>query len=241
MQIYAHRGSSGTHPENTLASFREAAKLAVHGVEFDVHMTKDDQLVVIHDERIDRTSNGTGFIKDMTFEELRQFDYGSWFSSDYRREVIPTLEEVLEVFTNTHHKINIELKSDVFPYDGMVEKVISLVMSLELQSRVILSSFDHEAIRLVKKLAPDIETGALFMESLVTPHEYLKSIPADALHVFMPAAIRSGARNAMDNGLAVRAFTVNVEMYADLLKLNGVSAIFTDYPQKMFDYLTLQN
>jgi glycerophosphoryl diester phosphodiesterase len=238
MQIYAHRGSSGTHPENTLASFRESAQLAVYGVEFDVHMTKDGQLVVIHDERIDRTSNGTGFIKDMTFEELRQFDYGSWFSPDFRGEGIPTLEEVLEVFSTTDHKLNIELKSDVFPYAGMVEKVISLVTSLELQSRVILSSFDHEAIRLVKKLTPEIETGALFMESLVSPLDYLTSIPADALHLFMPAAIRSGARNAMDNGIAVRAFTVNEEMYADLLQASGVSAIFTDYPQKMLEYLT---
>lgn len=240
MQIYAHRGSSGTHPENTLSSFREAAKLAVHGVEFDVHMTKDDELVVIHDERIDRTSNGSGFIKDMTFEELRQYDYGSWFSSAFSGEVIPTLEEVLGVFAETDHKLNIELKSDVFPYDGMVEKVISLVTSLEIQSRVILSSFDHEAIRLVKKLSPEIETGALFMEALVNPYDYIRSIPADSLHLFMPAAIRSGAKIAMEHGLAVRAFTVNEEVYADLLNANGVSAIFTDYPEKMLDYLTLQ-
>ena len=85
MKIYAHRGSSGTHPENTIAAFKAAAKLPVHGVEFDIHMT-DQELVVIHDETIDRTSNGTGFIKDMTLAELKEFDFGSWFSPSSNRK-----------------------------------------------------------------------------------------------------------------------------------------------------------
>ncbi len=238
MDIFAHRGSSGTHPENTLIAFREAAQLAVYGVEFDVHLTKDDHLVVIHDERIDRTSNGTGFVKDMTLEELRSYDFGSWFSSEFKGEIIPTLEEVLDVFSTSSHHLNIELKSDIFPYIGMVEKVLSLVNTESLKSRIVISSFDHEAIRLVKMLAPQIETAALFMESLVNPLAYLQSIPADALHLFMPAAIRSGALDAMANGVNVRAFTVNEEMYADALKSCGVTAIFTDYPKKMLDYLS---
>ena len=127
MDIYAHRGSSGTHPENTLAAFREAARLPIYGVEFDVHLTKDGELVVIHDETIDRTSNGKGFVKDMTLAELRSFDFGSWFSDEFRGEPIPTLHEVLEVFSETSHHLNIELKSDIFPYEGMAEKVVAMV------------------------------------------------------------------------------------------------------------------
>ena len=84
MDIYAHRGSSGTHPENTIAAFHEAARLPIYGVEFDVHLTKDGELVVIHDETIDRTSDGKGFVKDMTLAELRTFDFGSWFSKNFR-------------------------------------------------------------------------------------------------------------------------------------------------------------
>ena len=98
MDIYAHRGSSGTHPENTIAAFHEAARLPIYGVEFDVHLTKDGELVVIHDETIDRTSDGKGFVKDMTLAELRAFDFGGWFSDEFRGEPIPTLQEVLEVF-----------------------------------------------------------------------------------------------------------------------------------------------
>ena len=80
MEIFAHRGASGNFPENTIAAFKEAARLPVFGVEFDVHMTADGELVVIHDESIDRTSNGTGYVKDMSLAELKKYDFGSWFS-----------------------------------------------------------------------------------------------------------------------------------------------------------------
>ena len=122
MEIFAHRGASGNFPENTIAAFKEAARLPVYGVEFDVHMTADGELVVIHDESIDRTSNGTGYVKDMSLAELKTYDFGSWFSPDFQGETIPTLSEVLDVFDSTDHKLNIELKSDIFPYEGWSKK-----------------------------------------------------------------------------------------------------------------------
>lgn len=236
MDIYAHRGSSGTHPENTIAAFTEAARLAIHGVEFDVHLTKDGELVVIHDERIDRTSNGSGFIKDMTLAELTAFDFGSWFSPDFKGQTIPTLHEVLQLFTDTTHHLNIELKSDIFPYEGMVEKVIAIIGEMGLDSRIVLSSFDHEAIRTVKQLAPHLETAALFMEVLVEPLDYIRSIPADALHLFFPTALRPSIRQVLEAGTTVRTFTVNEEQYAQALQDVGIAAIFTDFPEKMLAY-----
>lgn len=238
MYIFAHRGASGTFPENTIASFKETATLPIYGVEFDVHMTADQELVVIHDEKIDRTSNGNGYVKDMSLTELKMYDFGSWFSSDFKGETIPTLKEVLDVFKVTDHKINIELKSDIFPYDGMVEKVMALIFEMQLESRVILSSFDHSAIQLVKKLAPSIETGALLMEVLVNPLEYIRNIPADAFHILFPATVRPSMREVIENGVPVRAFTVNDEQYALLLKQAGVQAIFTDFPERMYTLLS---
>lgn len=237
MDIYAHRGSSGTHPENTIAAFYEAASLTIHGVEFDVHLTKDSELVVIHDESIDRTSDGTGFVKDMTLAELKAFDFGSWFSPDFKGQTIPTLNEVLQVFAETTHHLNIELKSDIFPYEGMVEMVIAVISEMGLDSQVVLSSFDHGAIRTAKQLAPHIETAALFMEVLVEPVDYMQAIPADALHLFFPTALRPSIRQVLEAGTTVRTFTVNEEQYAQALKDVGVTAIFTDLPEKMLTYL----
>ena len=236
MEIFAHRGASGTYPENTIAAFKEAARLPVFGVEFDVHMTADGELVVIHDESIDRTSNGTGYVKDMSLAELKTFDFGSWFSSDFKGETIPTLSEVFDVFAATDHKLNIELKSDIFPYEGMVEKVLDHIAERQMESRVIISSFDHTAIQTVKRFNPEIETAALFMEVLVHPLDYLNKIPTDALHILFPAAIRPSIEEVIASGMPVRTFTVNDETYAKTLKQAGVQAIFTDYPEKMLAY-----
>lgn len=233
MEIFAHRGASGNYPENTIAAFKEAARLPVYGVEFDVHMTADGELVVIHDESIDRTSDGTGYMKDLSLAELKEYDFGSWFSSEFQGETIPTLAEVLDVFDSTGHRLNIELKSDIFSYEGMVAKVLDLIAERQMDSRVIISSFDHSAIRTVKQLKPQIETAALFMEVLVHPLDYLQKIPADALHILFPAAIRPSMAEVINSGLPVRTFTVNDETYATMLKKAGVQSIFTDYPEKM--------
>ena len=237
MKIYAHRGSSGTHPENTIAAFKAAAKLPVYGVEFDVHMTKDHELVVIHDEKIDRTSSGTGFIKDMTLAELKEYDFGSWYSKKFKQETIPTLREVLYVFKDTHHHLNIELKSDVFPYEGMEQAIIQMLIDYRLEARVVISSFNHEMIRDFKQMAPSIETAILFMEVMIEPHKYAEVIGADALHTFFPTVLRKMGVEAIASGKKVRVFTVNEEKYAGLLKQVGVDAIFTDYPEKMWKYL----
>ncbi|TQR17191.1 glycerophosphodiester phosphodiesterase [Psychrobacillus vulpis] len=234
MKVYAHRGSSGTHPENTIAAFKAAAVLPIHGVEFDVHMTKDGELVVIHDESINRTSNGQGFIKDMTLTELKNYDFGSWYSAKFRGETIPTLREVLYVFKDTHHHINIELKSDIFPYEGMETKVLQMLKEYRLEERVVISSFNHEMVSNFKKLAPHIETAILFMEVMIAPHEYARLVGADSLHAYFPTALRPMGKEAIDSGKVLRVFTVNEESYADMLKQVGVHAIFTDFPERMY-------
>lgn len=236
VEIFAHRGSSGTHPENTLAAFKEAARLLIQGVELDVHLSKDGEIVVIHDETIDRTSNGSGPVKEMTLEELKRYDYGSWFAQDFAGETIPTLEEVFQVYLNTDHLINIELKSDVYAYEGLEEKVVALIGQYGFEERVIISSFNHGAIRKIKQLQPELVTAALFMETLVEPLNYLRVVPTDGLHLYKPSAKGDFVKELIEENVPVRVFTVNKEHELEALKAIGIQAIFTDYPEKMLPY-----
>ncbi|MBK3495493.1 glycerophosphodiester phosphodiesterase [Viridibacillus sp. YIM B01967] len=234
MKIYAHRGASGDFPENTLISFREAARLPIYGVELDVQRTKDGVLVINHDERINRTSDGEGYIRDMTFEEIRSYDFGSWKGTQFAGEKMPTLQEVLEVFKTTHHMINIELKTDVFLYEGIEDEVVAMLEAYDMLDRVIFSSFDHEMVERVLKKAPHNEVGALFMKILVNLHEYGVMIGTQALHVSLVAAKREAVKTAIARGNIVRVYTVNsVEDY-DLMEEIGADAVFTDYPEKMY-------
>ena len=119
---FAHRGFSGKYPENTLLAFSKAIEEGVDGIENDVHLTKDGVLVVMHDELVDRTTNGKGYIKDKTYEELSQLD-ASYIFKEYGPQKVPTLREYLELVKDTDIITNIELKTGVFEYPGIEQKV----------------------------------------------------------------------------------------------------------------------
>lgn len=232
MKIFAHRGCSGDYPENTLAAFRAARDLPIEGIELDVHLSRDGELIVIHDESVDRTTNGTGFVKDMTAEELRMLDAGSWKGEAFAGERLPLLNEVLKLFKETSHVINIELKSDIFPYEGMADRVMTLVDTMGMRERIILSSFDHETIAYVAKAYPDVEAAALTMEVLVDMPQYLARLGVSSAHVFFPTALRRMGHELKATGYPTRAYTVNEMVYAEMLREVGVEAIFTDYPAR---------
>lgn len=234
MKLFAHRGASGTHPENTLAAFKEAARFPIYGIELDVHLTKDGEVVVIHDEKIDRTSNGSGFVQEMTLAELKQYDFGKKFSEQYIGETIPTLEEVIRIFEPTHHWLNIELKSDVIDYVGLEKKVLALVNTYQLADRVIISSFNHEALKRTKVLQPSIKTAPLFLNKMnEAPLQYVESLGADALHTSGKLLDQVNIASFNATGKKVRVYTVNrLEQAKELAALN-IDAIFTDYPEKM--------
>ncbi|MGX9133033.1 glycerophosphodiester phosphodiesterase [Rummeliibacillus sp. JY-2-4R] len=234
MDIFAHRGASGNFPENTLASFKETAKLPIYGIELDVQRTKDGVLVINHDEKIDRTSNGKGYIRDMTFEEIRSYDFGSWKGKQFTGEKIPTLDEVLDLFRATHHMINIELKTDVFEYPCLEDDVIETVKSHDMMERVLFSSFDHEIVERVIEKAPNNDVGALFMKILINLDEYGKMIGTNALHVSLVAAKRQAVKKAIEAGNRLRVYTVNSTEDYDEMEELGVNGVFTDYPEKLY-------
>lgn len=236
MKIFAHRGASADYPENTLPAFEAAAKLQVDGVELDVQRTLDGVLVVNHDEKIHRTSNGQGQLKDHTFAELRALDFGKWKDEKFTGIQIPTLEEVLAVFQHTHHIINLELKTDVVAYPGMEDEVIELVERFGMTDRIMYSSFDHTMVEQLLIKVPNNITAALFEKILVNLHEYGEQIGTNSLHISLVAAKRGVIRDAISKGSVFRVYTINKTEDYDAMERLGVAAIFTDHAEKMMHY-----
>lgn len=238
---FAHRGASAVCPENTMAAFRKSLELGATGIETDVQMTRDGGLVLIHDERLDRTSNGKGYLKDHTLAEVRKLDAGSWFGPDFKDEPFPTLEELLDLLKERDTVLNIELKNGVFFYPGMEEKVIAAVRKYGMDDRVILSSFNHYSLASCKTLAPEIRTGILYSEGLYRPWDYAASLPADALHAYLPTVLPEFVSEAAQHGIAYHPWTVNDPKQMKALIEMQVAGIITDYPDVLAGLLAAED
>lgn len=231
--IIAHRGASAYAPENTMASFVKALDMKSEGIELDVHMTKDKALVVCHDERVDRTTNGKGFIKDYTLGEIKQLDAGSWFGDEFKGEKIPELEEVLHLIKDNSVVLNIELKNAPILYEGIEEKLIDMLSSYKMEDRAIISSFNHYSLIQVKKINPRIKTGVLYMAGLVEPWVYAKSLNADALHPLFYNIMAPGfVKGCLAHGIMLNPFTVDDEVYIEAMIKSKVNGIITNYPDR---------
>lgn len=231
-KIFAHRGAAGTHPENTMVAFYEAERVGADGIELDVQMTKDGALVVIHDETVDRTTDGTGWVKDFTYRDLQSLHAGYKFAEQYPTCPIPLLEEVLAWISGTSLLLNIELKNGLIAYDRLEEKVIDLVKHYQLEPRVIFSSFNHNSMARCRQLAPTIETALLYMERLYQPWQYVRVLGAKGLHPYYRTVSESFVREAHLHHVRVRPFTINSEEAMNTMFRYKVDAIFTDYPEK---------
>ncbi len=164
MKFWAHRGCSQRYPENTLISFSKAAELfekGLTGIELDIQLTKDGKMVVIHDERIDRTTDGFGFVRDYSLEELRTFHI---HTGEERAERIPTLEEVLDLLEEKLKKglqLNIELKNSIYPYPGMEKMVVEMIHKRGLEESIVYSSFYARSLMLLHEIDPEARCGML--------------------------------------------------------------------------------
>ncbi|WP_188454946.1 glycerophosphodiester phosphodiesterase [Virgibacillus oceani] len=231
-KIFAHRGSSGTHPENTFPAFMEAERVGADGIELDVQLTKDNKLVVIHDHTVNRTTNGTGNVRDYTLNELKQLDAGSWFKGDCHDAKIPTLQEVLTWMQHNTLFLNIELKNVTLELPNLEELILKEIERYNLAHRVIISGFNHYSLRKIHELNPDIECAILYLEKLFKPWDYAAIIGARGLHPHSPKTDRAMITEAEQKGFPVRVYTVNQEERMKQLIEYGCSAIITDYPGK---------
>ncbi|MCR5774144.1 MAG: glycerophosphodiester phosphodiesterase [Lachnospiraceae bacterium] len=230
--IWGHRGASGYAPENTLPAFKLAADMGADGIELDIQQTKDGVIVVCHDETVNRTSDGVGWIKDLTFDELRKLDFSNGDQA-YEGVRIPAIEEVFDLLEPTSLTINIELKTGIVFYDRIEEKILELTGNKNWRDRVIYSSFNHYSILKIKELDPDAKVGLLYADGPIDMPGYGKSHGVDALH---PALYNLQYPNYMQDcrkyGLDVNVWTVDSKEYLQICKEYGVNAVITNYPAK---------
>ena len=226
--VFGHRGASGYCPENTLFSFQKAIEQKADGVELDVQLTSDGEIVVIHDETIDRTSNGTGFVKDYTFSQLREFSFDNGMK-EFGYCPIPTLQEVLDLIKPSSLMINIEFKTNIIDYPGIVEKVMAMVKEYEMEDRILYSSFNHASCVRVRELDPDAYVGFLYEDGFLDVPEYVKRHGGNALH---PASYLLLNPNYMKKaqGLDVNVWTVNEPLHIRMAQKLKVTTIITNYP-----------
>lgn len=162
MKIWAHRGCSQRYPENTLLAFEKAISLReLTGIELDIQLTKDGQLVVIHDERVDRTTESIGFVRDYTLAQLKKLHI---YAGENPVQQIPTMEEVFDLVTprmQAGMKLNIELKNSIYPYPGMEEKIVDMVARRGLEKQVVYSSFYAKSIERLQEMDTGSELAIL--------------------------------------------------------------------------------
>ena len=230
MKNFAHRGFSGKYPENTMLAFQKALEIGADGIEMDVQLTKDQQLVVIHDERVDRTTNGTGNVRDFTLEELRKLDASYIYTGKMGFNGIPTFEEYCSWVKDTPLVTNIELKTGVYPYPGIEEKVWAVLQQYQLEDKVIISSFNHESILRMKALAPNLKYGLLTETWLINPGAYTKSVGVACYHPYYGSLTDEVIAEIQKEGIEINTFTVNDEASVKRLRDKGVDIVIGNFP-----------
>ncbi len=219
MIIIGHRGAAGLAPENTLKSFRTALSAKVPVIEFDIRKTKDGKMVVIHDNKIDRTSNGRGKVSNLQCHKLKQFDFGEG-------EKIPTLEEVLKLLKDKT-KINIEIKAKNLEID-----LLKLINEYQLEKEVIISSFSHSYLKKIRQLNKKIKLGLASYWLKQRQIKIAKKLKISWLIVDCQRLNEKNIALAHQNNLKVYGWTINDQEVFKKMKKIGVDGIFTDYPDR---------
>ncbi len=241
-RVIAHRGFSGVAPENTLAAVRKAIDVGADMFELDVLLSKDGRVVVIHDDTLERTTDGEGPVSTRTLEELRALDAGSWFNPEFAGERIPTLEETLEL-AKDRILVNIEIKTEAVTdqaHGGIVDKTLELVRRLDMMDQIVVSSFDPRALAHARELEPGVKTASLYNAELqedLSPEEVMAEVASNGFNLSRKQVDESIVEACHQLERPVAVYTVNeineMERILDL----GADAIFTDYPDRLLEVL----
>ncbi len=227
--VVGHRGAMSHAPENTFASFSLALQQGADLVELDVHLTADEVAVVIHDETLERTTDGRGAVSRLTLAELRQLDAGSWFGPAFAGERVPTLDEVLD-WAAPRVPLAVELKGVPHPHPRLVEVVVGAIQHHAMLERVALIAFDHPALANARALEPRLQCGVLYACRPADPLALARAVGAEALLPHWSFVVADDVARAQAVGLAFQPWeTSDPDVIAALLAA-GVDGIASNSP-----------
>lgn len=229
-KIWAHRGASASAPENTIEAFLLAEQMGADGIELDIQLSADGEIVVLHDETVDRTASGSGRVCDLTLTQLKELDF-SFGMPDYAGARIPTLREVYAAFAQSRMFFNVEIKCEQGDYRTLCEKALRLEKEAGMEGRILYSSFNWDALRQVRALCPNAEIALLYERALWAPQKYALQMGAGAVHpskytLLVPGVVRRCHRF----GVRVHAWTIDSPFAIRRLARMGADAIITNRP-----------
>lgn len=226
----AHRGASGHAPENTLAAFRLAWEMGAEMCELDVQQTADDRLVVMHDDTLERTTNGNGQLWEMSLAELQRYDAGLWYDQRFSGEALPALEEVI-AFARGKMKLNIEIKIHGHERKNLPALVVETIQREKFVNDCIVTSFDWKTIDAIKKFAPELKVGYIFGWKEFSPEVFTATVELLSTHYSL--VNNDFIQRARATGQKVHVWTVNYKWMMRRLWKRGVDAIITNYPDRL--------
>lgn len=237
MFIWAHRGSSGEYPENTMLSFRKAVEEKSDGLEIDVHLSKDGEVVIIHDESLLRTCGKNRNVSDLTLRELKKIKANK--THENYDAYIPSFEEFCSFLKESRVKANIEIKTGVIYYPNIEEKVCQIIKEFGLEEKIIFSSFNWLSLEICHSLLPSVDCGLLFDNTMALRHlSYLaKKRGFTLLHPSFSSINSEMLEEARKEGLGINSWTINKTEEAELCYKWGIGGIITNYPSRMREFL----
>ncbi len=238
--VIGHRGAMGYAPENTLASFEEAIRRGADLLELDVQLTHDNEVAVLHDSSVDRTTNGEGLVRDLPWKKIKGFDAGAWYGPEFAKQYVPSLSDVINRFrhrrTALHHPLGliIELKTIRGSGGSLADAVVATLQKEQFTDRVIVISFDAVALQEVRSAHKTLPTGLLYSEESEDSRVMqAKQIGANAIFPRKTCVSARGVAAAHKVGLAVVSWTANTKNEMKRMMTCGVDGITTNYPDRL--------
>ena len=230
MEIIAHRGASGYAPENTMAAFEKALEMGAEAVEFDVQMSSDGELVIIHDDTLHRTTGKAGLVTRTPYSEMLKMDAGSWFAPEFANQRIPLLKDVLALLKGKVH-IHLEIKKIAWESRPIERIIYNMVTDMGMGDQVIYSSFDHKCLLNLSALG-EVSMGVLVCSDIIEPWHYMNRVGLypDSFNQAANFVTYELVENFHERNMKLLSYTVNDSALAEYFLEIGVDGIFTNYP-----------